>query len=87
MFRYRKVTPPTPLNINYNLFHTSPLIPVSIFIYVSSSKASAIMIIGIFAISAATEVTDVQLGNKRPPPHIFDNNINDDDSTGTYLRT
>ena len=45
------------------------------------------MIIGIFAISAATEVTYVQLGNKLPPPHIFDNNINDDDSTGTYIVT
>ena len=43
------------------------------------------MIIGIFAISAATEVADVQLGNTNPPPHIFDNNITDDDRNGTYI--
>ena len=76
--------PSPPININYNLLNTSNLIPVSVSISVYVSKASAVRIIGIVAIASAAEVAAVQLGNPDSPPRIFDNNIPDYDSTGTY---
>ena len=78
---------PFPLNINYNLLHTSTLIHVSVSISVSAPKASAIRIIGIVNTAAAAEVTTVQLGNSKYPPPIFDTTIPDYDITGTYIVT